>query len=188
GGYGRTFAFTGVCFFISGLVVFALREPGDGFKPALERKRDTLKAVYSALRNDANLRRLVAVAMLFGAGLIIFPHYQALAREELGLSGVHLMVWVITQNAAVGVLSLIVGPLADRKGNRLTLQILLFSSAIAPAYAIALPHVPGGDRIFWLVFIPLAVVPLVLRLLVNYSLEICEPEQHARYLSTVSLG
>ena len=188
GGFGRTFAFTGVCFFVSGLIVFALAEPPDGSRPAAERKRDTLKAVYTALRGDPNLQRLVAVAMLFGSGLIIFPHYQALARKELGLAGVHLMVWVITQNLAVGILSLIVGPLADRKGNRLTLQLLLFSSAIAPAYAIALPHVPGGAHIFWLVFIPLAVVPLVLRLLVNYTLEICEPQQHPRYLSTVSLG
>ena len=208
GGFGRTFAFTGVCFFVSGLIVFTLVEPQDGSRAprglpqfsAPEKSRTAslpdaefasaspLKAVGNALRDDPNLRRLVAVAMLFGAGLIIFPHYQALAREELGLAGVHLMVWVITQNFAVGTLSLIVGPLADRKGNRLTLQLLLFSSAIAPAYAIALPHVPGGAHIFWLVFIPLAVVPLVLRLLVNYTLEICEPEQHARYLSTVSLG
>lgn len=188
GGYGYTFAFTGACFFVSGLVVFALHEPGDGVETRTDRKRDALTAVGKALQTDSNLRRLVGVAMLFGTGLIIFPHYQALAREELGLSGVHLMVWVITQNAAVGVLSLFVGPLADRKGNRLTLQILLFGSAIAPAYAIALPNVPGGDRIFWLVFIPLAVIPLVLRLLVNYTLEICDAEQHARYLSTVSLG
>ena len=188
GGYGYTFAFAGVCFFVSGLIVFALFEPGDGFKGILERKRDTLTAVHGVLRDDPNLRRLVAVAMLFGTGLIIFPHYQALAREELGLSGVHLMVWVITQNAAVGILSLFVGPLADRKGNRLTLQTLLFGSAIAPAYAIALPNVPGGDRVFWLVFVPLAVIPLVLRLLVNYTLEICDAEKHARYLSTVSLG
>lgn len=188
GGYGYTFAFTGICFLISGLIVFVLFEPGDGVRGVMERKRDTLVAVRAALTTDPNLRRLVAVAMLFGTGLIIFPHYQALAREELGLAGVHLMIWVIIQNASVGVLSLFVGPLADRKGNRLTLQLLLFSSAIAPAYAIALPHVPGGDRVFCLVFIPLAVIPLVLRLLVNYTLEICEAENHARYLSTVSLG
>jgi hypothetical protein len=188
GGYAYTFAFTATCFLLSGLIVLALVEPGDGLRVPAERKRDSLKAVIMTLRGDRNLRRLVAVAMLFGTSLIIFPHYQALAREELGLSGVHLMVWVITQNAAVGVLSLFVGPLADRKGNRLTLQLLVFGSAIAPAYAIALPNVPGGARLFWLVFIPLAVNPLVLRLLVNYTLEICDPENHARYLSTVSLG
>lgn len=188
GGYGYTFAFTGLCFVISGLIGFALFEPGDGLQATVQRKRDTLVAVRLALAGDPNLRRLVLVAMLFGTGLIIFPHYQALARDELGLAGTHLMVWVVIQNASVGVLSLFVGPLADHKGNRLTLQILLFSSAVAPAYAIALPNVPGGDRVFCLVFIPLAAIPLVLRTLVNYTLEICDTESHARYLSTVSLG
>lgn len=188
GGFGYTFAFAGACFFISGLFVFALFEPADGIEEALLPKRDSLRTLVGAIRQDANLRRLVTVAALFGTTLIIFPHYQALAREDLGLAGVHLMVWVITQNASVGLLSLLVGPLADRKGNRLTLQLLLFGSAIAPAYAIALPSVRGGEHGFWLVYVLLATIPMVLRVLVNYTLEICEPEEHARYLSTVWLG
>ena len=91
---------------------------------------------------------------------------------------------------AVGVYSLFVGPLADRRGNRLTLRLLVFGSAIAPAFAISLVYLPGGlgARLFWLVFIPLGISPLVLRTLLNYALEICQPEEHPRYLSTVSLG
>jgi MFS family permease len=130
------------------------------------------------------------VVMLFASGLIVFPHYQALAREELGLSGVHLVVWVVTQNLAVAAYSLFVGPLADRRGNRITMRLLLFASAVPPAFVVSLPYLPEGlgARLFWLVYIPLGVTPLVLRTVQNYALEICEPDDHPRYLSTVSLG
>ncbi len=191
GGFGYIFAFTSVCFVLAGTMAMALFEPADAVQAEVSaRKRGNVADMVRTLRRDANLRRLVLVAALFGSGLIIFPHYQALARNALGLTGIHLMVWVMTQNMAVGVYSLFVGPLADRRGNRLTLRLLVFGSAIAPAFAISLVYLPGelGARLFWMVFIPLGISPLVLRTLLNYALEICQPEEHPRYLSTVSLG
>ena len=184
------FLFTAVCFFLSGLTALLLFEPADDAAVGTSTSPGgNLHETWLALRHDGNLRLLVIVAMLFGCGLIIFPHYQALARERLGLSGRHLMFWVITQNAAIGVYSLFVGPLADRWGNRLTLRTLIFGSAIAPLFAVGLTHLGDGlgEKLFWLVFIPLGMTPLVLRIMVNYALEICEPHQHPRYLSTVSL-
>jgi MFS family permease len=99
------------------------------------------------------------------------------------------MVWVVVQNAAVGVFCLFVGPLADTFGNRLTLRTLIFGSVIGPLLAASLSYMPGtlGARLFWTLFIALGITPLVLRILVNYALEICGPEQHPRYLSTISL-
>jgi len=188
-GFGYIFAFTASCFFLSALTIVFLFEPAD-HTPAQKPIRflGNLKETSTALQHDGNLRRLVFVAMLFGSGLIIFPHYQALARIELGLTGTHLVIWVIVQSTAVGAYSLFVGPLADAWGNRLTLRVLIFASAIAPLFAIFLSSAGGlGVRWFWLVFIPLGVTPLVLRILVNYALEICEPADHPRYLSTVSL-
>ncbi len=189
GGFGYLFAVTTVCFFVSGLTVLLLYEPADDRpKRPSTRPWDCLRETVAALQGDANLRRLVLVAMLFGSGLIIFPHYQALAREELGLSGQHLMVWVITQNASVGGFSLFVGPLADLWGNRLTLRTLIFGSAVCPLLAISLTWLDGtGAGLYWLVFIPLGTAPLVLRILANYTLETCEPAEHPRYLSTVNL-
>lgn len=200
GGFGYIFAFTGVCFFLSGLTALLLFEQADDTPRQKTRAGGTLFEAWHALRGnlsdtacvlrrDRNLRRLVLVAMLFGSGLIVFPHYQALARDELNLSGVHLMVWVITQNAAVGSYSLLVGPLADAWGNRLTLRTLIFGAAIAPLFAVFLSQTGSqtGGKLFWLVFIPLGITPLVLRILINYTLEICEPAEHPRYLSTVNL-
>ena len=188
-GFGCIFSFVAVCFFLSGLTTLLLFEPPDNTRKPMVRAVQSLADTWSTLRRDGNLRRLVLVAMLFGSGLIIFPHYQAFAREELGLTGVHLMFWVVTQNAAIGIYSLFVGPLADAWGNRLTLRTLIFGSAISPLFAVSLLLLPEGlgAKLFWMVFIALGITPLVLRILVNYALEICEPAEHPRYLSTVSL-
>ena len=200
GGFGHIFLFTAVCFFLSGLTALLLFEPADDNPrsprtPLLRNVSET----WQALRRDRNLRRLAMVAMLFSSALIIFPQYQNLASARFGLSlelsadrllvsARHLVVWVIVQNAAVGVYSLCVGPLADAWGNRLTLRTLIFGLAFAPPVAILLSYCGElGEKSFWIVFLGLGISPLALRILINYTLEICEPAKHPRYLSTVSL-
>lgn len=188
--WGHVFAFVGTCFFLSGLVALLVSEPD--VRPAKPpgQPLGSLADTIRVLRDDANLRRLVLVAFLFASGLIIFPHYQAFARTRLGDSGMRLVVWVVTQNIAVALFGLLVGPLADRRGYRLTLRLLIFGSAIAPVVAISLSRLPVGvsGYLFCLVFVLLGITPLVHRTLLNYALEICEPESHARYQSVVSLG
>jgi len=189
GGFGNIFAFTAGIFLAGGLIVMALKEPA--YVPAAH-DDDHLPHVTGALRalrRDANLRRLALVAALFSAALILFPHYQALARERLGLGGRHLMYWVIAQNVGVALGSLVVGPLADRHGNRLTLRVILFASSLAPVVAVALGHVDGslGRSLFWTVFLCVGLCPISLRVLVNYTLEICPMSEHARYVSIVSI-
>lgn len=188
--WGYIFTFVGVCFLLSGLLALLLFEVKDGVAERPTGQLRTLADSLRVLRGDADLRRLLWVAVLFASSLVILPHYQALARARLGLSGVDLMVWVITQNAAVAIFSLFVGPLADRRGYRLVLRLLIFGSGVAPAFAIALTRLPNGwgAGLFWLVYVPLGVTPLVPRTLLNYALEICEPAAHARYQSIVTLG
>jgi hypothetical protein len=184
------FGWVVVCFALAAVVVMVfLLEPGDRAAPPAERNGGSLADVLRALRGDANLRRLVLVAMLFGSCIIVFPHYQALALQKLRLPEASLMLFVVAQNVAVGVFGLVVGPLADRRGNRLTLRLLIFGSAIAPAFAASLVYMPPGlaAGLCWMIFIPLGITPLVLMILVNYTLEICRPAEHPRYLSTVSL-
>lgn len=192
GGYHYIFAFTAVTFFLSGLIVLLLDEPAD--RPDARHPRDSrgcraIAQTYRTLRNDRNLRRLVGVAILFGSGLMVFPHYQAFARDSLGLTGGQLMVWVIAQNISVGICSLFVGPLADILGNRIALRITVFGSALAPLLAVFFGQhsTEYATNYFWTVYVALGVTPLVLRVLVNYTLEIASPGQHPRYLSTLSL-
>lgn len=214
GGFGYIFGFTAVCFFLSGLTPLLLFEPADDPPRREPRIREdpadtwdalrgklagawhalgrSLAETGDVLRGDRNLRRLALVAMLFGSALIIFPHYQTLARHRFGLSreqaAWYLMIWVVVQNAAVGLCSLFVGPLADVWGNRLTLRTLIFGSAVGPPLAVFLSHWGGsGLGFFWTVFIALGFTPLVLRIAINYTLETCRPAAHPRYLSTVYL-
>ena len=151
--WASVFAFVGVCFFLSGLIAFWFFEPGDDAAERPTQEPGSVADTLRVLRADANLRRLVLVAVLAGSGLMVIPHYQAWAGEQLGLSGVHLMLWVVTQNVAVAVFSLFIGPLADRRGYRFVLRPLIFGSAVAPAFAILLTRLPGdvGGGLFWLV-------------------------------------
>jgi len=189
-GFGSIFGFTAVCFLLAGLLATLLAEPPDAESRASgQNALESLSDTWRALRMDRNLRRLVWVVMLFGAGLIVFPHYQAMARERLGLGGGHLVWWIVTQNAAVGVVGLLVGPLADHYGNRLTMRLLIFGAACPPLLAVWLAGLPdqAGPRLFWVVFIPMGLTVPTLRVVFNYTLEICRAEEHPRYLSTVSL-
>jgi hypothetical protein len=199
-GFGYIFGFTAVCFFFSGLMCLLLFEPAEGTPRQGPLLGASLSAAQHALwlnladtgqvlRRDANLRRLVLVAMLFGSGMMVFPHYQALALGPLEQPIGRLVVFVIVQNAAVGTYSLLIGPLADAKGNRVTLRALIFGAALAPLLAVLLLQMgsQAGGRLFWTVFIPLGASPLVLRIVINYTLEICPPAEHPRYLSTVLL-
>ncbi len=187
--YGYIFAFVAACFFLSGLIVFACFEPADRQSAEPGKTAAAVGEMLESLRGDGNLRRLVVVVTLAGTSLMVFPHYQALARTSLGLDGGHLVAWVILQSISVGVLSVLVGYLADFRGNRIALQLLIVSTAIAPLLSLLLVRLDPywGARLFWIVFVAMGCTPLVLRTVINYTLEICEPAQHARYLSTISL-
>jgi len=189
-GFGFIFLSAAVCFLGSSLLALAIFEPADAAASfPLGRWRGSVADLARTLRADANLRRTTVVAMLFAGGLIVLPHYQALALQQLRVPMGMLMVFAVTQNAAVGIFSLFIGPMADRWGNRLTLGVLIFGSTLPPLLAVSMAVLGGSwaAKTFWLVYIPLGVTPLVLRILINYTLEICQPAEHPRYLSTVSL-
>jgi len=187
--FGLFFAFVAAAFLLSGLSVVLAFEPADRRQPPARAAAQGLFDSLRVLRDDANLRRLVLVVILANLGILLFPHYQALAREELDLSGGHLVTWLVAQNVSVGVFSVLVGRLADARGYRLTLQLLVLSSAVAPTVALYLAWVdsPLARQLFWFVFIGLGIIPLGMRATMNYTLEICQADQHARYLSTVNL-
>ncbi|MBN1587936.1 MAG: MFS transporter, partial [Pirellulales bacterium] len=187
--FGWMFGFAAAGFLLSGLSVLFAFEPADHGQLPPETAVSGLRDTLQVLRNDANLRRLVLVIMLANVGVLLFPHYQALAREKLGLAGTHLVTWLVAQNISIGLFSVLVGRLADARGYRLTLQLLVVCSVLTPTTALGLAYIgdPLGARFYWCVFVALGVIPLGMRATVNYTLEICEPDQHARYLSTVSL-
>ncbi len=145
---------------------------------------------WAALVQDANLRRLLLICLFASAGWMLTPHYQAFGRARFEATATHLTYWVITQSIAVGVFSLVAGPLADRRGNRLAMRILIFGSAASPLFALGITSLPSSwaGTWYWLVYLPLGLAPLVTRVILNYALELCEPAFHPTYQSIANLG
>ena len=184
------FGFAAGCFFLSAGAVLFLREPADEIdrsptQPILQQ----LAHVLAPLTYDGNFRRLMYVAAMYGASMGLFPHYQSVGREELGLPLDRLIWWLIMQNIGMGLFSFVAGPLADWFGNRLVLRISMLGLCIAPIMAVTMAAY-GAAAAPWYdwVFVMVGLTPVMFRTLQNYTLEICEPHDHSRYLSAMSLG
>ena len=119
---------------------------------------------------------------------MLFPHYQALARERLGLQMDNLVWWVILQNIGTAMFSVVIGPLADWSGNRAVLRLILAGVLISPLAALACVYRPDvGIGFYPFVFILVGLTPIVIKTLNNYTLEIAETGDHPRYLSGVAI-
>ncbi len=194
GGYVLIFGFAGTGFALAGLLTIPLREPVD--EPSGEARHRSIATAFSdawqTMRTDHSFRRAAIVAMLFISVQLLFPHFQAFGRRHITdeHEGFQLMLWVIAQNAAVGAFSWGSGFIADRFGNRLAIRIQVFLCTLTPLIALLLTSgmIEHGVRWFWVAFVFLGLVPVTMKTFINYTLELTEPENHPRYVSTMSLS
>ena len=187
--YAAIFGFT-TCLFAaaSAMSWFLVEQPDDHHEPSRGASH-VFSAAWQTLAEDANFRRLAIVSALFSTTLALFPHYQAIAREKLGLGTTWLVWWVVAQNAGTALFSLITGPIADSRGNRLALRIVTLLIVAGPLAALVAIYWPAiGKTAFPLVFLFVGLTPVAQKTFNNYTLEITQPEHHPRYLSTLSLS
>jgi len=188
GRFEMIFGFTGICFAGAALLALRLQEPHDNYQEPGRGARHLFSSAWELIRTDANFRRLAWVAMAFSCSMLLFPHYQALGRNALSLSFDDLALWLIVQNTGTALFSLLAGPLADRRGNRLVLQFLMLGICSMPLIAIGLSNWSAwGATLFPGVFLFIGLMPVGFKTFNNYTLEICEAEDHPRYLSTLGL-
>ncbi len=186
--FAWVFGFAGLCFAGSAVSSFVLAEPADNYEEPRSPAAEVFRAGWRTLRSDANFRRLSIISALFGCSMMLFPHYQALGRDGPTAGFDMLILWVIVQNAGTALFSMPAGPLADRYGNRLTLRLLLLGVCAAPLVALALDQAGDSGRgVYFLVFILVGLTPVTIRTLYNFALELCQPADHPRYLSTLSI-
>ena len=193
-GFPKIFAATAGFFALAALAPLFLDEPADAPEtpatPAGVRgsRQRLFHGWGMTLRSDPALLRLCCVAACFSAVLMLFPHYQAFARDRLGSRIGSLLTWVVVQNAATGLVSLVAGPVSDRRGTRIVLVWLVALSATTPLVVTLLsllPHAVAVDW-FWIVYAPLGLNPISLKLFTNYALELApRPAEHPRYVSIV---
>ncbi|MBM4012523.1 MAG: MFS transporter [Planctomycetes bacterium] len=195
-GFPKIFAATAAFFAVAAVAPVFLDEPADSPGSTPGSSRGSLghrcaagvAAWRETVAGDPVLVRLAAVAACFSAVLMMFPHYQAFARDRLGSGAGSLLAWVCTQNAATGLASLVAGPVSDRRGTRIVLVWLVALSAVTPLVVTALSLLPHATAVtwFWIVYVPLGLNPLSLKLLTNYALELAPAAaEHPRYVSIV---
>ena len=201
-GFPRIFAATGMFFALAAIAPVFLDEPMDDTPPReapstrlrgltgrlLEHVAAGIASWRQTLRDDRPLVRLCIVAACFSAVLMLFPHYQAFARDRLGSRAASLLTWVIVQNAATGVVSLVAGPFSDRRGTRIVLVWLVALSSLTPLVVTLLSLLSHEQAVewFWIVYVPLGLNPISLKIFTNYSLELAPAAaDHPRYVSIV---
>ena len=184
------FGFTGIMRVVAGFISLRFVEKASSTLAPLRGWLEILRASGKIVIEDHNFRLLAIAAVMFGMSMTLFPHYQSIARQRLGvgfgdLDG--LLAWIIAQHIGASVLSVPAGGIADRYGNRLVLQILMGATCITPVLVLVL-H--AGD-IQWsfpylVMFFLLGLTPITFRFFNNYVLETSEETDHPVYLSTLS--
>ncbi len=191
-GFVYIFLFNGSAYVIAGLMANLCYEQPD---PQLAKHSTQppwwtpFVRAWQTFRDDQRFRRAALVATLFMSGLLLFPHYQSMARELLGTSSIDIIWWVIAQNISVGLLSPFFGGIADRYGNRIALRIAAFMAALTPLTAVLLASswFPFGRQWFWITYVFLGVTPVTMKTIANYTLELVPRDKHPQYLSTMTI-
>ncbi len=189
-GYTWVFAFTAGGFALAAVLVWGVIEPPDELVVTPRRTpRHHFSSAWQVYRQDRSFRRAANVGMLFIGSILLFPHYRWLAADQLDTSNTDMVSWVIAQNLGVGVFSPISGMLADRRGNRIVMRLQIFAGALVPLSALVMAsgHVPNGGRWYWIVFALLGLVPVTIKTIFNYTLELADESEHPRYLSTMRI-
>ncbi|GAB4138726.1 MAG: hypothetical protein Kow0040_26300 [Thermogutta sp.] len=186
--YDEVFFAGGFFLGLSSLVCFAL--PRGAARGLQATESPPRHGVWRLLRNRGPLRWLLASTLAYSVALILIPHYQAFARDHLQLGNAQRGGWIITQSVSVGLFSVLVGWLADRRGNRATLCGLILVSALSPIWAGALPLMPEGwaAKVFWITFVTLGLTTLVPRVAGNFALELVSPEEYSQATAIVQMG
>jgi MFS family permease len=185
--FENIFLFVGGAMMLAGISATAMKEiPDQNSIPAHRGVRKVFQDAWLLLRTDAVLRRLCTTAMLFIFSQILFPHYQWLGLSLPGASRTYLMDWVIAQHVGAAVFSSICGFLADRFGTRSALRLLISAAVFAPLIAVVLADIGKVDW-YWITFLWIGLVPVTLRMQINYAIEIVARHHHPEYISTLNL-
>ena len=193
GGFGVAFAVTVVLFLTTAVACLSFREEPAPAPAAGRPLHGYLLDVARLLATPGPYRRLVVFATFYYPILMMFPHFVALGRSRLADGsdlGGSLVTWVIVQNLGVGAFSMLVGPLADRFGNRFALGLLTGLLGLVPLVALALTHPAVNATMgpYLAVFALLGLTPVSQRIIANYILELAPDKvSQPQYLAALNL-
>ena len=185
--FGLIFGFTGAAMLTAAGFVWLLIEFPDEDRGELGSGIEIIVKASSRVVQDRNFCLLAIAGAMFGMSMTLFPHYQSIAREKLGIGYHTMLYWIVAQHVGASLLAVPAGWLADRYGNRRVLRILMGLLCLAPAMLLVLQLMDSPQKFFYLViFFLLGLTPITYRYFNNYTLEITSAENHPAYLSTLS--
>ena len=188
-GFALLFGTSAAAFALAGLVTVAIREEPDDFQQDRSPVHHYFRDAWHVIVRDPNARSLAILVLLFSFTFMLFPHFVAVVDDSGSFDLRRMASWVCLQNAGTALLSVIVGPLADRFGNRAALHLTTLGITLAPALALVGLQLPTETRLeyAWLMFVAIGFTPVTIRLMLNYALEIAPRDDHPKYLSALGL-
>ena len=189
GGFGWIFAAVAGVFVLAACAIAPAVETPDNFTEESTKLWQKFHNAASVVLKNPDARAAGWLAALVSVNFMLFPHYQAIGREQFGLTLGAMTLWVCIQNAATAVVSLVAGPMADRLGNRAALHFSVIGLCLAPLAVLLFLAAPAsvGERWYWLAFAPIGFTPVTVRLLLNYTLEIAAVEDHSHFVSAIGM-
>ena len=184
-GYAAVFGASAVCYGVAAIVSFYFVEtpsPPQKSRPALQSLREGLQI----LRSDRNFRKFAVVAVLYFLSWPLFPHYAVFGKRVLGVETSYFVIWIIVTNVVAAWAS---GLLA---ASRIAEAIGLFCDTPVPQCVYpfrggwAQPN-SFGAKLYWIIYALLGMIPVLVIIIQNYTLEISTENKHPQYLSVVSL-
>ena len=187
--FALSFSVAVFLFTLAGGALLVIKEqPSDTKRRSSNPLRHFREARRLVLENR-NLQLLLVVNLVLAVSLSVMRLYTPYWRLLGTLDPSRLLVATVLQVAVQSLSSVYFGRLADRYGNRRVICTLLWVEAIAPLVAVLCGATALGNH--WLAYLSVYFLiglrfPLFL-VVVNYLLEIVEPDQHAIALSAVTL-
>lgn len=188
-GFSFSFLATGSLFLVSGLSILFLSESKRLRPGPIEGLGGLVAGSLRLLGVDPSFRRFLGVVGLMHMILLLMPHFVTFGKRTVGAQDSDIIYWVIGQTVGTGLGSLLFGSLADRRGNRIALVLLVGWLAAIPMAAVVIGQLAptSGRTLYGVVFLMLGCAPVSQRVLTNYVLELAPMEEHARYLGTLNL-
>ncbi len=181
--YGVMFAAGSGLFGLAMVTTLMMREPAHPEKIAGLRTSEVVRAAVRLLLVDRNYLRLVMGTALVAFTFFLSPHYRAFGSDVLKVPEKAFLGFCLpAQYVAQAVGFLLIGYAADVKGNRWALCLTAWLTPLVALTAVALGYF-RLPQAYFLLYGLIGVIPMFMRLVPNYILEISRPEEHALYLA-----
>ena len=168
-----------VFIFISWFFLRMTREPAVQPKGAPPTQKEFWGQIPTIIRSDLNFRRFIITQIFMGGGSIAIGFLAVYAIKKWNLPDSQAGLFTVAMLIGQALSNLVFGPLADRKGHKLILEICVLTTAISGLIAAFAPTSAWFYIVFFLTGISAAGYMLSGIMVI---VEFCTPEIRPTYI------